>query len=69
MKVDRAILAGAATVQFSSLLLVSSPQTRPLGFLVGILTGAILLLVALGIQPNTRRRAPGALTHTRHPPR
>ena len=61
MKVDREILAGAATVQFCSLALVVDPQTRSIGFAIGIITGAVLLLLALGVQQGTflrfRRRS------------
>ena len=57
MKVDRAILAGAAAVQFGSLGLVSSQETRPLGVILGLVTGTILLLLALGVQPSTRDRS------------
>jgi hypothetical protein len=67
MKVDRAILAGAATVQFGSLVLVSNPETRALGFVLGIMTGAVLLLIAVGIQPSTWRRARVTVPHTGRP--
>lgn len=67
MKVDRAILAGAATVQFSSLVLASNPHTRALGFVLGIMTGVVLLLIAIGIQPSTWRHAGPTVPHARHP--
>ena len=51
MKVDRAILAAGATVQFATLALVSNPHTRILGFATGMLTGFILLLLAIDIKP------------------
>jgi hypothetical protein len=51
MKVDRAILAAGATVQFGTLALVSNPHTRILGFVTGMLTGSILLLLAIEIRP------------------
>jgi hypothetical protein len=57
MRVGRPILAGAATVQFGSLGLVSNPQTQLLGFILGMVTGAVLLLLALGVQPPTRGRS------------
>lgn len=66
MKVDRAILAGAATVQFSSLVLVSNPGTRALGFVLGIMTGTVLLLIALGVQPSARRRTRRTISHAGH---
>lgn len=50
MKVDRGILGGAAAVQFCSLALVADPGTRPIGFVVGTITGLVLLLLALGVQ-------------------
>jgi hypothetical protein len=50
MRVDREILAGAAAVQFCSLALVANPSTRPIGFVVGMITGVVLLLLALGVQ-------------------
>ena len=51
MKADRAILAAGATVQFSTLALVNNPHTRIIGFVTGMLTGTILLLLAIGIRP------------------
>ena len=51
MKKDRTVLAAGATVQFSTLALVNNPHTRILGFLTGVLTGAILLLLAIDIRP------------------
>jgi len=56
MKVDRPILAGAAAVQFGSLVLVSNPGTRSLGVILGMVTGTILLLLGLGIPPRARHR-------------
>ena len=50
MKVDRTILAGAAAVQFCSLVLVADLRTRLVGFAIGIATGVVLLLLALGVQ-------------------
>lgn len=50
LKVDREILAGAAAVQFCSLALVADPSTRPIGFVAGMITGVVLLLLALGVQ-------------------
>jgi hypothetical protein len=56
MKVDRTILAGAAAVQFCSLVLVAHPPTRTIGFAVGMVAGAVLLLLALGVQQGTLLR-------------
>jgi hypothetical protein len=56
MKVDRAILAGAAAVQFCSLALVADPPTRTIGFAIGMMTGVVLLLLALGVQQGTLLR-------------
>lgn len=56
MKVDRSILGGAAAVQFGSLALVTVPQTRSLGLIIGIITGAVLLLLAFGVQPGVALR-------------
>jgi hypothetical protein len=54
MKVDRAILAAAATIQFASLGLVRSPRIWLLGVILGMVSGTILLLLALGIEPKGR---------------
>ncbi len=54
MKVDRAILAGAATIQFASLGLVRSPRTWLFGVILGMVSGSILLLLSLGIEPKGR---------------
>jgi hypothetical protein len=54
MNVSRAILAGAAAVQFGSLVLVSNPATRSVGLIAGMVTGTILLLLALRIPPRAR---------------
>jgi hypothetical protein len=51
MKVHPAILAGAATVQFATVDMANSPHTRLIGFICGMITGTILLLLALGIYP------------------
>lgn len=61
MKVGRAILAGGATVQFSSLALAANAHTRALGFVTGMITGVIFLLLAIDVKPmrplvRTRRR-------------
>jgi hypothetical protein len=57
VKVDRAILAGAATVQFASLVLLRDHRTYLLGAVLGTVTGTILLLLALGIQPRPREHS------------
>jgi hypothetical protein len=57
MKVHRAILAGTATTQFGTLVLISSHETRPLGFVLGMLSGSVLLLTALGVYPAARNRS------------
>jgi hypothetical protein len=51
MKVSRAIFAGTAATQFGTLIMTSYPQTRTLGIILGVLNGAILLLLSWGIYP------------------
>jgi hypothetical protein len=53
MNVDRTILAGAATVQFGTLALSGTHQ-QAIGFMLGMLSGAILLLLAFGVYPARR---------------
>jgi hypothetical protein len=65
IKVDRAILAGAATVQFATLWMDGNPHTRLLGFICGMVTGTILLLLAMGIYPAARNRSDGQLDNSR----
>ena len=50
MKVDRAIMGAAAAVQFSSLVLVADQETRLAGFILGMVAGLVLLMLALGIE-------------------
>jgi hypothetical protein len=51
MKVHPAFLASAAAVQFTTLGMAANPHTRLLGFICGMVTGTILLLLALGFYP------------------
>lgn len=64
MKVSRWILAGAALVQFSSLVTVSNPDTRTIGIVFGVASGTILLLLALGIYPAARRAEKRGIRNT-----
>jgi hypothetical protein len=57
MKVSRVILAGTAIVQFITLLLVSNPEARTFGIVIGVLSGMILLLLSLGVYPAERNQS------------
>jgi hypothetical protein len=58
MKAGHVALAGAATVQFSSLALIENPETRFIGFVTGMIMGTILLLLAVDVGSFRTRLLP-----------
>jgi hypothetical protein len=65
VKVHPAVLAGAAAVQFATLGMTSNPHTRLIAVICGMVTGTVLLLLALGFHPAAWDRSDDHLDSSR----